>query len=159
MAEIKLQALDAQDLAILSAQCQDALVRVADLAYLGPQKQFALVCNRFDWALASQNTRKAAFERRRAGLRFERVTRARLTGFDQSAGDAILVLLAIVFVAGEEPGGEIRLQFAAGAEIRLDVECIEAELKDLGAAWATAHKPDHSEAGSLPVGPGSKNRP
>ena len=158
MAELKLQALDASDLAVLSAHCQDAIVRVADLAYIGREKRFVLLCNRFDWELAAQVQPGSPLQRRRAALRFERVTRARFAGFDGAAGDAVLVLLAVIFTPSGEPAGEIRLQFAAGAEIRLDVECIEAELKDLGAVWATGSKPDHSGAGSHPARQGLKDR-
>jgi Protein of unknown function (DUF2948) len=56
-----------------------------------------------------------------------------------------LVLLAIRFEPGEDaPEGDITLQFANGAAIRLRVDYIEAELKDLGGVWATKYKPDHT---------------
>ena len=150
MADIKLQALDAEDLAILSALVQDAVVRAADIAYLREPKRFALVCNRFDWDQATSAIAKASYERRRAGLRVERVTGARFTGFAPARQDAVLVLLAITFSPTEAPAGVIEFQFAAGAAIRLDVECIELELKDLGAVWSTALKPDHADADSKP---------
>ena len=149
MAELKLHALDGEDLAVISAHCQDAVVRVADLALRPREDRFVLVCNRFDWttaASAQNNKGKQDFERRRAGLRFERVKRAQITGLDLSKGETVLVLLAIGFEPGNAPGGRITLQFAAGAAIRLDVDYIEAELKDLGAAWSTGHKPDHTWA-------------
>ena len=142
MADLKLQALDSEDLAVISAQCQDAVVRVADVAFLPVERRFVLVCNRFDWMSAPGP--KAAFERRRAGLRFERVERAQLVGFDLKSPETVLVLLAIEFAPQEAPGGQITLQFAAGAAIRLEVEYIEAELKDLGAVWSTKSKPDHT---------------
>ena len=56
----------------------------------------------------------------------------------------MLALLAIEFEPAETPAGSIRLKFAAGAEVCLEVECIEAEIKDLGATWTTTAKPDHS---------------
>ena len=65
MADMKLQALDAEDLGVVSAQCQDATVRVADLAYVPADKRFVLVCNRFDW-LAAQSAGRPRFERRRS---------------------------------------------------------------------------------------------
>jgi Protein of unknown function (DUF2948) len=153
MADLKLQALDIEDLAILSAHGQDAVVRAADIAYQPKDRRFALVCNRFDWIAAGGVTRRPPYERRRSGLRFERVTRVRYSGFDPKAGELVLVLLAMTFVPGAEPAGEITLQFAAGAAIRLDVEYIEAELKDLGAAWTTGTKPDHGAAGDSPDKP------
>jgi hypothetical protein len=149
MAEIKLIALDGDDLAILSAHCQDAVVRVKDLAYVARDRRFALVCNRFDWlgAGAKPPTKRANYERHRAGLRFERVTKVRTVGIDLKAMDAVLVLLAIQFEADQDaPAGDITLQFANGAAIRLSVDYIEAELKDLGAVWSTSNKPNHSES-------------
>ena len=144
MAELKLHALDGEDLAVVSAHCQDAVVRVADLAFRPRESRFVLVCNRFDWTTAAGGTGRQDFERRRAGLRFERVKRAQMTGFDLNKGETVLVLLAIGFEPADAPAGRITLQFAAGAAIRLDVDYIEAELKDLGAAWSTGHKPDHA---------------
>ncbi len=37
------------------------------------------------------------------------------------------------------------MKFSGGAAIRLSVACIEIELKDLGAAWATKRSPEHPE--------------
>ena len=54
------------------------------------------------------------------------------------------MLLAVTFEPAEEPSGTLTLQFAGGGAIRLQVECIEAELRDLGAAWATRSKPQHA---------------
>jgi hypothetical protein len=144
MADIKLQALDTEDLAVLSALCQDAVVRVADLGFRSKDKRFALVCNRFDWTTAGDRSAKG-FDRSRAGLRFEGVRRCQVTGFDPAAHDVVMVLLAITFKPDVAPAGQITLQFAAGCAVRLDVEYIEAELKDVGAVWSTRNKPDHGE--------------
>jgi Protein of unknown function (DUF2948) len=147
MADLKLQALDGEDLAIISAQCQDAVVRVADLVFRPKEQRFVLICNRFDWVSAgaggTYDRNGQGYERRRAGLRFEHVRRAQVTGFDPTSSDAVLALLAITFAPTEAPAGQITLHFAAGGAVRLEVDYIEAELKDLGAVWATAHKPDH----------------
>ena len=68
-------------------------------------------------------------------------------GHGESASDSwqqMLALLAITFEAAEDPSGVVMLHFAGGAAVRLDVECIEAELRDLGAAWGTRAKPVHA---------------
>jgi len=142
MAPLKLQALDADDLKIISAQCQDAILRTADFSYNPANKSFSFICNRFDWQAAAASKRRD-FERRQAVLRFARVTRARFSGLEGASIDGVLDLLAISFEPGEPPSGVIRLLFAAGAEVRLDVECIEVELKDTGASWSAGAKPDH----------------
>lgn len=142
MPDLKLIALDEDDLAVISAHLQDAVLRVADMAYVKEEKRFAAVANRFDWQEAVSSAAQA-FARRRCGIRFERVLGARLTGFDPADGGRVLSLLAVHFVATAAPAGAVTLAFSGGAAVRLDVECVEAELKDLGAAWGTRQKPSH----------------
>jgi hypothetical protein len=77
-------------------------------------------------------------------LRFERVVAAQLQGIDMKAESRVLSLLAIQFESKALPAGALTLQFAGGAAIRLEVECIEAELRDLGAVWSTRSTPDHA---------------
>lgn len=152
MTPLKLIALDAEDLAVVSAHLQDAVVRVGDMVYLPRQKRFAAVLNRFDWLGAVAAVQKGlapSGERRRAGLRVERVSKARLLGIDLKKRNAFQSLLAMTFVSAgaHDPAGCIRLDFAGGAAIELEVECIECELKDLGAAWRAKRVPDHGGAG------------
>jgi Protein of unknown function (DUF2948) len=56
-----------------------------------------------------------------------------------------LNLLAITFEAGEAPAGCVTLQFSGGTAIRLDVDCIEAQMKDLGPMWETSSRPGHPD--------------
>ena len=68
----------------------------------------------------------------------------RAAGIDRNRPDDILSLLAIDFVPAEDsPAGVIELIFSGNAALRLDVECIEARLTDLGAAWETPSRPRH----------------
>lgn len=143
MEELKLIALDAEDLRILSCHLQDAVIRVGDMAYLKEGMRFAAIANRFDWEGAVKS-KDDQFQRRRTGLRFERVKSAQVQGIDLKKKDLVLVLLAVAFEPGDEPEGTLILHFAGGGAIRLGVECIEAELRDLGAVWSTQHKPEHA---------------
>ena len=138
---LKLAALDAEDLAVISAHLQDATVRVDEMAYLPKSRRFVLVSSRFDWARAVEGIS----ERCRTGLHFERVFRARRSGFEQD-GERVLNLLAIMFTPGEPPSGTITLAFAGGGAIRLDVECIEAALSDIGPRWPVEDKPGRETA-------------
>ena len=148
MPDLKLIALDAEDLGVLSAHLQDALLRVPDMTLLKREKRFAALVNRFDWEHAITGTSgKKTFERRRAALRFERVLDAKISGIDLKDTAKVLSLLAVVSEPKEEPEAFVTLHFSGGAAIRLHVECIEGELKDLGAAWATKKKPAHAEDG------------
>ena len=147
MQELKLIALDQEDLEVLSAQLQDAVVRVEDMAFVKAERRFALIANRFDWmrALKAGEGAPTQYERRRCAIRFERVERVQMQGIDLKDKRRVLSLLAIAFApAGDEaPDGAVDLVFSGGALLRLHVECIEAELRDLGAAWATRSRPEH----------------
>jgi hypothetical protein len=146
MRDLKLIALDAEDLAVLSAHLQDAVVRVGDMAYLKSAKRFALIANRFDWHAATEAGNEGkAFIRRRCGVRFERVLGAKISGLDLADKDAVLSLLALRYVETTAPEGFVTLEFSGGGALRLEVECIEGELRDLGAAWTTRRKPEHAD--------------
>jgi len=153
METLKLIALDEEDLAVLSSLLQDAVLRVADMSYLPKQRRFAAALNRFDWEKAAKDSGKD-YRRRRTGLRFDRVFNAKLKNLKPRAGDRVLSLLAISFTPKESPGGTLTLTFSGDASIQLEVECIEAELKDLGPEWRTrsmpAHPADELGAGSKP---------
>jgi hypothetical protein len=134
---LKLAALDAGDLAVISAQMQDAVIRLGDITHQKARRQIALLANRFAWDEGSER------QRRRTGLHFDRVTSVKTQNIRQGDRDAIVSLLAITFEERDAPSGAIVLTFAGGGTIRLEVECIEASLKDLGPAWATDHQPAH----------------
>jgi Protein of unknown function (DUF2948) len=145
MADLKLIALDADDLSVISAHLQDAVLQVGDVAYLPKAKRFAVLANRFDWAEALKDgeRRPEEFARRQTALRFERVLSAKINGIDLRNKGDVLSLLAIGFEPAAEPEGDVMLLFAGGGAIRLRVECIEAELKDLGPVWQATSKPHH----------------
>ena len=135
----KLAVLDIEDLAIVSAHMQDAVIRVGDIGVSRARKQFALVANRYVWD--EQNQR----QRRRSGLHFDRVLSVKSHNISRSDSDAVLSLLSIGFEETETPSGDVVLTFSGGGTIRLTVECLEAQLKDLGPSWTAASTPSHKE--------------
>ena len=145
MEPLKLVAMDAEDLQVLSAHLQDAVLQVGEMAYVPTRSRFAMVVNRFDWDSANKSADKT-IERRRAALRFERVLGAQLQNLKQRAESAVVELLAIQFEETKAPEGHITLVFAGGGAVRLHVECIEAELRDLGPAWRAKSRPRHKGA-------------
>lgn len=142
MTPLKLIALDEEDLAIVSSLLQDAVIRVGDMTYVPGQKRFAAVLNRFEWEKAVKEDTKH-YRRRRTALRFDRVFGAKMKNVKPGASERILSLLAVRFEPKEAPGGYITLTFSGDASIQLQVECIEAELRDLGPEWRTRSKPEH----------------
>ncbi|AJD39991.1 hypothetical protein RGR602_CH00627 [Rhizobium gallicum bv. gallicum R602sp] len=145
MTDLKLLALDSEDLAVVSAHMQDSVFKVGDMAWSPRDGQFSIAANRFVWEDAL-NKRKG-FERHRAALIFKRVLAVRSTGIDRQRRDDVLSLLSVGFEQkGEGPDGTVELTLAGAAEIVLDVECIEVQLADIGGAWETASKPRHPGA-------------
>jgi hypothetical protein len=142
-APLKLLAFDAEDLEVLSVHLQDAEMKVSDLVFLPRERRFAFAVDRFDWeASATEKTNR----RRRTAVHFEGVTNVRSKGVALDNKDAPLRLLALAFEPGEAPGGAVHLLFLDGACVKLDVECLEAQFKDLGPKWSCSCCPTHPEA-------------
>lgn len=140
---LKLAALDSDDLAVVSAHLQDAILRADDLAWLKPQRRFVLVARRFDHTVTAEE----APRRRLVGVHFERVASVKAKGLVPGGGSQeTLSLLAVTFEPRETPSGVATLVFAGGAAIRLDLECIEVRMKDLGPVWEAEGRPDHEAA-------------
>lgn len=143
---LRLIALDEDDLKVISAQLQDALVRMDELTFLPKERRFVAGLRRFDWLKAVREgapTDSPIYERREAVLRFERVLGVKHRGLPLGHKQGVEELLAIRFEPSEPPGGFMDLIFAGGGGIRLQVECVEAELRDLGPVWRTRTKPEH----------------
>jgi len=138
---LRLQAIDEEDLAVLSAHVQDAILKVGDLSYLPKEKRFAIAMNRFGWEV--DDSEDTTHQRRRSALVFDRVAAVQCCNLRRDRPEAVLELLAVSFEPADAPTGFVTLHFAAGVMVRLEVECIEARLADLGPAWATASKPRH----------------
>jgi len=142
MTDLKLIALDAEDLDVISATTQDAIVRTAEMGYAKADRRFALLMNRFAWE-GGQGVGKTGI-RKRAALHFDHVTSVKAAGFDPTAPEGTLELLTIRFTETAAPSGHVDLAFAGGGTVRLEVDVLEARLADLGAAWAASSKPAHA---------------
>lgn len=151
MDELKFVVLDREDLAVVSAHLQDAVLKVSDVLYRPQEKRLVIALNRFDWEGAQAD--RPEFRRRRAALRFERVLSCKCRNVQQRGKDAVLNLLAVEFAPADAPSGVVTLTFSGDAALRLEVECLEAELADLGPAWTTASCPMHLDLDpGVPVG-------
>jgi hypothetical protein len=123
-------ALDADDLAVVSTHVQDARVRTSDIIWRQGEKRLVIGMSRLDWeqTLAGET----ASRRLIAALRFDRVLSCKSRNIDLDAPEAALDLLGIEFHPGDTPSGSAVLLFTHGGALRLDVECLECELTDLG---------------------------
>lgn len=146
--ELKLVALDTDDVAVISAHLQDAAVKVGDIFWQPGDHRFVMAVNRFDWMSAVDgNGQNTHYRRCRTALRFERVNACKCRNLDQTEKNTLLNLLAVEFSETDAPAGVVSLIFSGGGVIRLDVECLEAELADLGDVSAVAICPDHFAGG------------
>ncbi len=134
---LHLTAFDADDLPVLSAQMQDAVVKVGDMQFDNKRKTFACVANRFAWDAMPARTR------RRCGLRINHVLAARRLHPQPVNAATILSLLAINFVAKDEVSGTLTLQFSGGHALAFDVDSVDIQMDDLGPAWGTSLEPTH----------------
>ena len=141
---LKLLALDEEDLNIVSAHVQDAVMKVADLDFLAASRRFVMPMYRYAWEKEATVARPQP-ERRNSVLHFERVLAAKLSGISRGKPDEVLSLLAVSYTATDAPEGTVDLLFAGGGAIRLEVECIEARLVDLGGAWEATSRPAHKD--------------
>lgn len=141
---LRLIALDTEDLAILSAHIQDAVLKVGDIGWSLREKRFVMAMNRFAWEAGEGARRRRDRQRRRAALHFDRVEAVQSAGIDRNAKDIVLELLAVRFEPRESPSGDVLLDFSGGATIVLSVECLEAQIADLGPTWSTPYRPRHN---------------
>jgi len=141
MDQLKFVALDGEDLEVVSAHLQDAVVKVADVLWRPQEKRLVVALNRFDWEGAQ--VAKGEYRRRRAALRFERVLSCKCRNVNPAGKDGVLNLLAVEYTPTDPPAGVVTLIFSGDAVLRLEVECLEAELADLGPTWTTSACPLH----------------
>lgn len=136
-APLKLKVEDEEDLAVVSAILQDALVAIGDMAYLPEERRFVLVANRFRWEPPAARPRRD-FERRLSGLRVDHVREVQRRGFKLGERERLLVLLAL-----RREGQALYLDFAGGSSIRLSIDALGCHLDDIGEPWPTQWRPRH----------------
>jgi hypothetical protein len=126
MALLKLIALDADALAVISVQ--DAWVQAFDIIWRQGQKRLVVGMSRLEQTLAGETAPRRLI----AALRFDRVLSCKSRNIDLAAPELALELLGIEFHPRRPPGGSALLMFSHGGALRPDVECLECELTDLG---------------------------
>ena len=149
---LKLRAIDADDVAVLAACLQDALVPATDMRYLAAEKRFVLVANRFCWEKlpatsldpAAGQDEKGPFERVHCGLTIEHVTRVATRGFnptDPTDADRLFEVLTLLAEDDGQGSAALVVVFAGHAAVRLEVERIEILAQDVGEPWPTLGRP------------------
>jgi len=137
---LALLAEDEEDLKIISAHLQDAVIRVGDMVYLPKRRRFAALLNRFCWEGCAEAN---IGERVRAGVHFDGVLKVKSQNVRQDDPDAVVELLALKFTPSGEIGGTVEFLLAGGGRVRLEVESIDAALRDITEHWPAVARPEH----------------
>jgi len=138
---LRLRARDADDLAVLSAALQDAIVPVHDMTFLRSDRCFVMALNRFCWEQPAQLVDGQEFwQRTLCGVRVQGVEAVQSRKLDLGERARMLDLLAVT----AEEGG-ILLSFAGDVTLRLAGAGIDVMLEDRGEPWPTPQKPQHPD--------------
>ena len=137
---LRLLAEDADDLHIISAALQDAILRPVDIVWATDTRTVTITLSRFCWECGGTRVM--------AAMQFGDVLAVKSRRLPRLP-DSALELLAIDFEPGEAPGGRVILMFAGGGDLRIDVECLDAVVADLSERWEARIAPTHLEP---PVG-------
>ena len=144
---LRLMAVDEQDLSVVSALVQDAVLPATEMTWLPSERRFAMLINRFRWEdrdRAQQQGR--GFERVQSLLSFESVIKAAYTGIDPKDKDLILSVLSLEFEETDAPSGVVTITLSGDGAIALTVECIDLLLKDVTRPYLAPSKsePHHT---------------
>ena len=139
---LRLLAEDADDLHIISAALQDAILRPVDIVWEPQARRVTLALSRFCWECGGTRVMSA--------MQFGDVLSVKSRRLPRGPEHA-LELLAMDFEPGEAPGGRVIMMFAGGGDLRIDVECLDAVLTDLSERWPAKVAPTHLAEGPEPA--------
>jgi hypothetical protein len=144
-APLRLKAEDAEDLRIIAALVQDAVLPVTEIAWQPRRRRFAMLLNRVRW-----EDRGHGGERVQSLLVFDGVLKVAGQGIDRRDRDLVLSLLDIAFQPGQDGAGRVELVLAGDGALALEVECLDATLRDVTRPYRppSGRLPDHGGAGT-----------
>ena len=133
---LHLGAADGDDLRVVSALLQDAVLSVADIAFDRGARRLALLLNRFRWEDAAIAEGRAPAERVRSLLLVNDAMTVRSEGFDKSDRDLVLSLLSLDWQPGEDGTGILALVFSGDGQIAVEAESVNLDLRDVTGGYA-----------------------
>jgi hypothetical protein len=139
-----LGAMDPDDLAILSALVQDAVLPASEIAWQPRARRLALLVNR----LRREERPSGAPERVQSVLAIGSVLRVSSQGVPRGDKDTVLQLLSLGFEPGADGvGGYVDLVLAGDGAIRAEVEALDVTLKDVTRPYGapSGRLPEHPE--------------
>ena len=141
---LKLIARTVEDLRVVSAHLQDAIVNINDIANLKKNKILLLQLNRFMWEDVEKGLLRKN-KRIRTILKFENVIKVETRNINLAGKDKFLDFLTIETNQTIDNNYEMKILFAGDSILKVTAEVIEVTLDDQGEAWDTKNKPKHKE--------------
>jgi len=139
---LKLLATSDEDLRVVAAHLQDAIVSVQDVANLKKNRIFLIQLNRFMW----EDVEKGVFrknKRIRTVLKFDNVISVLSKNIDTKNDKGFLDFLTIESNSLPDKSYEIKLIFSGDSVIKIKSEVIDVSLDDQGSPWETKTQPKH----------------
>ena len=140
---LKLISKTEEDLKVISAHLQDAIVSISDIANLKKNRKFLIQLNRFMWEDVEQGVFRKN-KRIRTILKFDHVTKVASKNIDFNKKGEFLDFLAIESREMADKTIEMNLIFSGDSIIKVVTEVIEVTLDDQGEPWETKSKPKHN---------------
>ena len=139
---LKLLATSDEDLRVIAAHLQDAIVLVQDIANLKKNRIFLIQLNRFMW----EDVEKGVFrknKRIRTILKFDNVINISSKNINIKERKSFLDFLTIESNLLPDKSYEIKLIFSGDSVIKIKAEVIDVTLDDQGSPWDTKTQPKH----------------
>ena len=139
---LKLLATSDEDLRVIAAHLQDAIVSVKDIANLKKNRIFLIQLNRFMW----EDVEKGVFrknKRIRTVLKLDNVISVSSRNVDTKNEKNFLDFLTIESSLLPDKSYEIKLIFSGDSVIKIISEVIDVTLDDQGLPWETKTQPKH----------------
>ncbi len=143
---VNIGAMEPDDLPIISALCQDAILPTTEMSWGARSRRFAMLINRFRWEDADNATkRQRAAERVQSVLVVSNVLKVASQGVDRKDADMVYAVLSVGFEPAEDGAGDVIITLAGDGALRLNVEALEVSLRDVTRPYVAPSKktPDH----------------
>ena len=145
---LKLRAVAAEDVEIMSALLQDGIVAASDLHYQKDAASFVMVINRFCWEQADDAESAVQPNRCLCGLKVGYVKQVSKRGMSAGASE-FYNLLSITYEEDKENKdalSRLTFTFSDGYGIRLAIDEIALILQDIAASHPALARPDHNKS-------------
>jgi Protein of unknown function (DUF2948) len=143
---LRLKAVDADDLSVMAACLQDALIPLSEMVFMPDERRFFAAFTRFRRECLAAPDTSDGLTQCQSTLTFHGVEAVRHHGLDPRFGAVRLEFLTMVAEPGEDGLISVVLIFAGDIAIQLRVRAIEATLCDFGDPWTAAAAPHHELA-------------